>query len=306
MKHSKAFGNLILLLTSIIWGAAFVFQRTGMDSVGPITFNAVRMAAAAVFLILLSVFFDLKKKKSSQDIEKSDPEKLKKRQRTTLIGGLLCGFFLTVSSLSQQIGMVYTSAGKAGFITAMYMLFVPIFNLIIFKKKTSGAVWVAIALGIVGMYLLCVKENFTLTTGDTFILLCALLFSGHILCCDKFAQNCDPVKLSAIQFTVAAVVCLILAFIFEKPSVNGVLEAAVPILYCGIMSGGVGYTLQIIGQKHTDPAAASIIMSLEAVFAAVAGALLLNESMSSQEFIGCVVMFVAIILVQLPEFKKRA
>lgn len=308
MKRSKAFGNLILLGTSTIWGLAFVFQRTGMDNVGPITFNAARMAAGAIFLALLSMFFDLKKRKNARtwgDSEAESEENIKKRKKATLIGGLLCGFFLTVSSLAQQMGIVHTTAGKAGFITAMYMLFVPIFNLILFKKKTGKTVWLAVALGIVGMYLLCVKENFTLTTGDALILLCAILFSGHILCCDRFAPHCDPVKLSAIQFTVATVACTILTFIFEKPSIDGIISAAVPILYCGVMSGGVGYTLQIVGQKHTEPATASLIMSLEAVFAAIAGALILHERMLPAEFIGSAIMFVAIILVQLPEKKKQ-
>ena len=185
MKHTKAFGNVILIITSVIWGLAFVFQRTGMDNVGPITFNAARMAAGAIFLAILSIFFDLKKRKSAPPDEQNAPENeenKKKRKKATLIGGLLCGFFLTVSSLTQQMGLVHTTAGKAGFITAMYMLFVPIFNLILFKKKTGKTVWLAVALGIVGMYLLCVKENFTLTTGDALILLCAILFSGHILC----------------------------------------------------------------------------------------------------------------------------
>ena len=308
MKHTKAFGNVILIITSVIWGLAFVFQRTGMDNVGPITFNAARMAAGAIFLAILSIFFDLKKRKSAPPDEQNAPENeenKKKRKKATLIGGLLCGFFLTVSSLTQQMGLVHTTAGKAGFITAMYMLFVPIVNLVLFKKKTGKIVWVAVALGIVGMYLLCVKENLVFTSGDALILLCAILFSGHILCCDRFAPHCDPVKLSAIQFTVAAVACTILAFIFETPSIDGIISAAVPILYCGVMSGGVGYTLQIVGQKHTEPATASLIMSLEAVFAAIAGALILHERMLHAEFVGCVIMFVAIILVQLPEKKKQ-
>lgn len=305
MTHSKTFGNIILLITSIIWGVAFVFQRTGMDSIGPITFNAVRMATATIFLFVLSAVIDIKNRKNSSTINENDKEVIEKRKKATLIGGILCGFFLAASSTVQQMGIVNTTAGKAGFITAMYMLFVPIFNLIIFKKKTGRIVWFAVVLGIVGMYLLCVKENFTLTEGDALILLCALLFSGHILCCDKFAPNCDAVKLSAIQFGVSAIICTILAFIFEKPSIDGIIAAAIPILYCGIMSGGIGYTLQIIGQKHTEPTVASLIMSLEAVFAALAGVILLQEKMSLQEFFGCAIMFTAMVLVQLPEKKKQ-
>ena len=305
MKHSKAFGNIVLLLTSVIWGVAFVFQRTGMDAVEPITFNAARMASGAAFLIALSAIFDIKNQKNKITSAKVDPESAKARKRATVIGGILCGFFLTASSTVQQMGIVHTSAGKAGFITAMYMLLVPIFNLILFKKKTGKAVWIACGLGLVGMYLLCVTESFTLTSGDALILLCAVLFSGHILCCDRFAPLCDPVKLSAIQFSVAAVSCTVLALIFEKPTLEGIVTAAVPILYCGIMSGGVGYTLQIVGQKHTEPATASLIMSLESVFAVVAGVLMLGERMTRREFFGCVIMFAAIILVQLPDLKIK-
>lgn len=305
MKNSKAFGNLILLLTSVIWGLAFVFQRTGMDNVGPITFNAVRMAAAAVFLVLVSIFLDTKKRKSASAKIENTPENIKKQKRATLIGGLLCGFFLTVSSLTQQMGLVHTTAGKAGFITAMYMLFVPVFNFILFKKKTTKTVWLAVVLGLVGTYLLCVKENFTLTSGDALILICAVLFSGHILCCDKFAPDCDPIKLSAIQFAVSAIVCTVLAFIFEKPTVGGILSATVPILYCGVISGGVGYTLQIVGQKYTEPATASLIMSLESVFALIAGVIILQEKMTGLELLGCIIMFGAILLVQLPTKQKE-
>lgn len=305
MKNSKTFGNIILLITSIIWGVAFVFQRTGMDSIGPITFNAVRMTTATLFLVVVSAIIDIKKRNKSPEIKENTPEIVLKNKKITLVGGVLCGLFLAASSTVQQMGIVHTTAGKAGFITAMYMLFVPIFNLIIFKKKTGKIVWLAIILGIIGMYLLCVKENFVLTEGDALILLCALLFSGHILCCDKFAPNCDAVKLSAIQFGVSAIICTILAFVFEKPSIKEIIAAVIPILYCGIMSGGVGYTLQIIGQKHTEPTVASLIMSLEAVFAALAGVILLQEKMSLQEFFGCAIMFTAMILVQLPEKKKE-
>lgn len=304
MKTSKAFGNLILLITSVIWGLAFVFQRTGMDSIEPISFNAARMAAAAVFLIVLSAILDLKKRKNTNIESENSPESEKESKKATLVGGVLCGLFLAASSTVQQMGMVHTSAGKAGFITAMYMLFVPIFNLVLFKKRAGVKVWVAVALGLFGMYLLCVKESFTLTVGDALIFLCALLFSGHILCCDRFAPKCDPVKLSAVQFVVSAVICSVLALIFEEPSMQKITSAAIPILYCGIMSGGVGYTLQIVGQKRTDPASASLIMSLESVFALITGAIFLQEMMTLPELIGCVIMFTAIILVQLPEKHK--
>lgn len=301
MKNKSLIGSIILLITSIIWGAAFVFQRTGMDSIEPITFNAVRMGAAAIFLVLTSLVLDKFKKNDGQISENDAKEKM----RSTVTGGILCGLFLAASSITQQMGIVHTTAGKAGFITAMYMLFVPIINLIIFKKRGTARLWIAVALGLAGTYLLCVKEDISFTEGDLLILACALLFSGHILCCDKFAPKCDPVKLSAIQFTVSALISGAFAFALESPTVDKIASAAVPILYCGIVSGGIGYTLQIIGQKYTNPTAASIIMSLEAVFAAIAGAILLKETMSTNEFIGCIIMFAAIILIQLPSKKQN-
>ena len=299
MKNKNLLGSIILLITSIIWGLAFVFQRTGMDSIEPVTFNAVRMATAAAFLVILSLILDLNRKNEFSKDKSESKEKL----NATLKGGIFCGFFLAASSITQQMGMVHTTAGKAGFITAMYMLFVPIINLIIFKKRGSVKLWIAVALGIVGTYLLCVTDGLAFTEGDLYILACALLFSGHILCCDKFAPKCDPVKLSAIQFIVAALISSVFAFIFESPAIEKVIDATIPILYCGVVSGGIGYTLQIIGQKHTDPTAASIIMSLESVFAAITGAILLNETMNESEIIGCCIMFAAIILIQLPSKK---
>ena len=301
MKNKKEFGTIILLITSIIWGVAFVFQRTGMDSIEPITFNAVRMMTAAIFLAVLSLVMSRKSKVENPNHKNEKNE----TNKATIHGGLLCGLFLAASSLTQQMGMVHTTAGKAGFITAMYMLFVPIINLIIFKKRGTAKLWISVLMGIIGMYLLCMKDDLYFTQGDLLILVCALLFSGHILCCDKFAPKCDPVKLSAIQFATAATISIILAFIFEHPSIEKIVSAAIPIIYCGVVSGGIGYTLQIVGQKHTNPTAASIIMSLESVFAAIAGALILHEQMSVQELIGSAIMFAAIILIQLPDKIKK-
>lgn len=300
MQKSKTFGNLILLVTSIIWGIAFVFQRSGMDSIEPITFNAARMTCGAIFVTLISFFLDTKRKVNRQSTDTKQPSRIK----STILAGVICGVLLTAASTVQQIGLVHTSAGKAGFITAMYMLFVPIFNFLIFKEKGSAKIWIAIALGIAGMYLLCMNEGIAFTDGDLLILICALLFSGHILCCDKFAKNCDPVKISAIQFITASVLSSILALLTEVPSIDKVLSAAVPILYCGLISGGIGYTLQIVGQKYTDPSSASLLMSLESVFALIAGVLMLGEKMTPRELIGCAIMFIAIILVQLPNIKK--
>ena len=306
-------GNLLLLLTAMIWGTAFVAQRVGMDSIEPITFNASRMALAAVMVGALAYILRQKQKRemfrriSSKRSLPAGEEHIGRNAdesavtwRNTLKGGICCGLFLTAGSVFQQMGVVYTSAGKAGFITAMYMLFVPILNYILFKKKNSWLVWLAVLVGVGGMYLLCVKEDFTLTRGDFLVCICALMFSGHILCCDHFVRVAKPIELAAVQFATAAVVSAVTALLLETPGWDGIVSAAVPIIYCGVVSGGIGYTLQIVAQKYTDPAIASLLMSLESVFAVIAGAVLLGEQMSSRELLGCVIMFAAIILVQVP------
>ena len=313
MNNKKMLGNLLLLLTAMIWGTAFVFQRVGMDSIEPITFNAARMALAAVMVGALA--FGLRQRHSKGVPRQSDAgasapgtdvtvtrqaEESDLPWSHTWKGGICCGLFLTAGSVFQQMGVVYTTAGKAGFITAMYMLLVPILNFLLFKKKNSWLVWLAVFLGVGGMYLLCVKEDFTLTRGDILVCICALMFSGHILCCDYFVKLASAVELAAIQFATAAVVSAVIAAFTENPDRAGIVAAAVPILYCGVVSGGIGYTLQIVAQKFTDPTIASLLMSLESVFAVIAGSVLLGEQMSSRELLGCAVMFAATVLVQIP------
>ena len=313
MNNKKMLGNLLLLLTAMIWGTAFVFQRVGMDSIEPVTFNAARMALAAVMVGALALSLRHRSSKgvprqSDAGIAVSGTEENVTRQAGeskplwshTWKGGICCGLFLTAGSVFQQMGVVYTTAGKAGFITAMYMLLVPILNFLLFKKKNSWLVWLAVFLGVGGMYLLCVKEDFTLTRGDILVCICALMFSGHILCCDYFVKLAGAVELAAIQFATAAVVSAVIASFTENPNWAGIVAAAVPIIYCGVVSGGIGYTLQIVAQKFTDPTIASLLMSLESVFAVIAGAVLLGEQMSFRELLGCAVMFAATILVQIP------
>ena len=296
-KRGRLLGNLLLTLTALIWGTAFVAQRMGMDSIEPLTFCGARMWMSAIAVGAVALLTG----------RRADPAGTAERaetRRNTLLGGLGCGFFLASATIFQQMGLVTTTAGKAGFITAMYMLLVPIFGFVMFRKKNTWLVWLAVLIGVAGMYLLCVTEGFQLTRGDAMVIACAVLFSGHILCCDHFAPKANPIRMSALQFLVAAVLATAAAFIAEKPTWEKITSAAVPILYCGLISGGVGYTLQIVAQRWTDPTVASLLMSLEAVFAALTGALLLGERMSARELIGCAVMFVAIILVQIPLPKK--
>ncbi len=205
----------------------------------------------------------------------------------------------------QQAGILTTTAGKAGFITSMYMLLVPVLELLLFRRRHGARVWAAVALGVAGMYLLCVTEGFSLARGDALVCVCALLFAGHILCCGHFAPRAEPLSLSAIQFAAAALLAALAAAVFERPSWEKIVSALWPILYCGLVSGGIGYTLQMIAQRYTAPTVASLLMSLESVFAVLAGALLLSEHMSGREILGCAVMFAAILLVQLPAAGKK-
>ena len=305
IKNQKMTGNLLLTLTALIWGMAFVFQRKGMESIEPITFTSARMALAAVTVGIAAFIFT---EKTSAEAEKisAEAEKIsaeterKNRRKNTVLGGICCGSFLACASIFQQMGIVYTTAGKAGFITAMYMIIVPVIGFVLFKKRNTWLVWLAVLIGVAGMYLLCMTEGFTLTRGDTLVCICAVLFSGHILCCDYFVQRGEAIWISAIQFVTCSALSAVTACILENPTWEKVFSAAIPILYCGILSGGVGYTLQIIAQKFTDPTIASLLMSLESVFAVLAGAILLGERMTLREMAGCVVMFVAIVLVQIP------
>ena len=297
MKNKKMIGNGLLLLTALIWGTAFVVQRVGMESIEPITFNAARMALSAIAIGLVAL---LKRRKEQKLPAKRTAEEQKQYNRNTLVGGVCCGCFLALGSIFQQMGLVYTAAGKAGFITAMYLLIVPVIGLIFFKKKNTWLVWFAVLLGIVGMYFLCISGDFRLSHGDTLICICAVFFSCHILCCDHFVQRGDPICISAIQFVTVTVISTVAALIFETPSVEKLTSAILPIVYCGIVSGGIGYTLQMVAQKFTDPTIASLLMSMESVFAVIAGAILLHERLSVRETAGCVLLFVAIILAQIP------
>ncbi len=300
MKNKKLLGNILLLLTAFIWGTAFVFQRVGMDSIEPVTFNAARMALAAVIIGPIALIL----RKNNKTLKTLSKEEKKAYDKNTLIGGICCGAFLSTASILQQMGLVYTTAGKAGFITAMYILLVPIIGFIFFKRKNTWLVWVAVLLGVVGMYFLCITEKFSFSHGDLLILACSLFFSGHIICCDRFGKRGDAISISAIQFATAAVISTVAALIFEKPSGEKLLSALLPIVYCGIVSGGVGYTLQLVAQKFTDPTVASLLMSMESVFAVVTGAIFLQERMNIREIAGCVIMFVAVILAQIPYPKK--
>ena len=295
MKNGEMKGNILLVITALIWGAAFVAQSVSMDHIGAFTFQGVRSLIGSAVLVPVILALTAIKKKKGEYVKPTNKDKAQLWK-----AGIICGIILTIASNLQQAGIQYTTAGKAGFITALYIVVVPILG-IFMGKRSSLRIWLCIVMAMVGLYLLSVTEGFRLSTGDTLVLLCAVAFSFHIVAVDHYANMVDGVKLSCIQFLVCGVLSSIMMFIFEEPEMAGLLKAAVPILYAGIMSCGVAYTLQIVRQKYTRPTVASLLMSLESVFAVLAGMLLLREIPTAREAIGCVIMFAAIIITQLPE-----
>ena len=301
MKKGTMKNSLLLILTAFIWGVAFVAQSVGGDAVGCFTFNGVRSLIGALVLVPVISFLDKQKKKELGE-EKFLEQKGDKK--TLIVGGICCGLMLCIASNFQQFGISFTTVGKAGFITAMYILIVPILGLFM-KKKVGVKVWLGVVLATIGLYMLCMtSEKLSLSKGDLLVLVCAGFFSLHILIIDYFSPKVDGVRLSCIQFLVCGVISMVTAFIFETPNVTAILSGWLPILYAGVLSCGVAYTLQIVGQKNMDPTVASLILSLESVFSVLAGWVILNQKLSIRELSGCGLMFLAIILAQLPEKRK--
>lgn len=309
---------LLLALTAFIWGTAFVAQSVGMDYIGPFTFNGIRSFIGALTLvpcILVQKGIRGRDKRAAQStsvIERtSGSEKVSENTidmyngniKELIVGGLFCGILLFAATSLQQAGIKYTSAGKAGFITACYIVIVPLIG--IFMKKTSGwKIWAAVVLALAGLYCLCITDVFSVGKGDVLILLCAIGFSAHIMVIDYFSPRVNGIALSCIQFLVCAVVSLPFMFSLEHPEMAAILSAWLPILYAGVLSCGVAYTLQIIGQRNVNPTIASLILSLESCFSVLAGWGILHESLSIKESAGCVLMFAAIILAQLSSKNK--
>jgi drug/metabolite transporter (DMT)-like permease len=308
MNKKKLIGNFFLLMTALIWGLAFVAQRVGMDYVGPLTFTAVRFWLGAAVLIPILFFMNrtnIKQDDSSIDDEgttSSLSDETPKKRKSLLVAGGVCGTVLFAASIFQQFGLVFTTAGKAGFITALYIVLVPIFGLLL-KQRPGILCWIGVICGTVGLYFLTITESLTIAPGDFIVLIGAFFWATHVLFIDHFNPYVDGVKLAATQFAVAAAWSTLGMLIFERPSFESILSAAIPILYAGVFSCGGGFTFQILGQRHTSPTVASLILSLEAVFSAIFGFLLLREIMSGRELIGCALMFVGVIVSQLPDKK---
>lgn len=298
MKKTEVGSAMLLFLAALIWGVAFVAQSMGMEYVGPFTFNGCRFLLGGLVLTPVTLLREGKYRKKEKFQRLSVKDK-KKHGRTTILGGICCGIAIFVASSFQQVGMQYTSVGKAGFITALYIVLVPILGIFL-KKKVAPAVWMGVVLGAVGSYFLCMTESFTINSGDLLIFACAVCFSFHIMIIDYFAPKADGVALSCIQFWFSGIVSMGIALSSEHVELSSILQAAGPILYAGIMSCGVAYTLQILGQKRMNPAIASLILSTESVVSVVAGWLILQEVMTTRQLWGCVLVFLAVILAQIP------
>jgi drug/metabolite transporter (DMT)-like permease len=294
----KILSTALLTLAAMIWGFAFVAQKAA-DSVPAFTLGAARSFLATVFLVFVILAFDKMNgqrrlfSKGRIDINK-----------TELVGGALCGIILALASFFQQTGInMDMDPGKAGFITALYVVLVPIYALAL-KKRARINVWISVVIAAFGFYFLCIKGDFSIVTSDIFVIIAALIFPLHILTIDYFSPRCDGIRMSCIQFLAAGIFNLVCAIVFEYPlALDSVWDAMLPVLFLGIGSSGIAYTLQIVGQKGTNPAAASLILSLESVFAALGSALLLKVTMQPREYLGCIIVFFAVILSQI-DFKK--
>lgn len=307
MKKNQTYGSIILFITSLLWGCAFVAQKVGMEHIEPLTFCAIRFSLSSIFLFIVVVIRDVffTKQNSFKKINLFKKDSV--FSKPLLIGGILCGLALTAGTCLQQYGLQQTTAGKSGFITALYIVLVPLFGLFI-KKRVKVLEWVSVGIALISLVLLCFQKkelsnSFTITKYDIYLLICSIFFSIQILLIDHFSKDNDCLMMSMLQFSVCAIIATILMFIFEKPNLESIIQASIPLLYAGIASGGIAYTLQFVGQKYTPPTIASIIMSLEAAISLIAGAIIINEVLTGQELIGCFLMLVAILIPQIP-YKK--
>lgn len=295
MKQMK--NHAMLLLAAFIWGCAFVAQSVGMEYVGPFTFNSVRCIIGSA--VLLPVIFLMDEAKRRKGINGEELKKQRGDTKTLITGGICCGVALAVASSLQQYGILFTTVGKAGFITAMYIVMVPILGVFL-GKRPRPLIISCVLLAVAGLYFLCMSGELRLGLGDLYVLLCAFVFSIHILVIDYFSPKTDGVRLSAIQFLTAGILCGVPMLVMERPDMGSILAAWMPVLYAGVMSCGVAYTFQILGQRDAEPTVASLLLSLESVFSVLAGWALLGQRLSARELFGCALMFAAIILAQLP------
>lgn len=295
VMNNKIKGSASLLFATLIWGTAFIFQSVGMDHIGPFTFQAVRCTLAVIGMVAVIWMLD---KKAGRDFKKGWQDKQLWK------AGILCGIPLFLACDLQQLGLVYTTAGKAGFLTAMYIVMVPVLGIFL-KRKITFMVPVSVGIAVAGLYLLSFSGTGSANIGDILMLICAVMFAVQILVVDHFAADVDAVRLNCIQAGVVAIASAVVTVFTEKVRIPDLLNCWLPLCYTGFISMGAAYSLQIIGQKHVEPTAAALIMSLESVFAALFGWLLLKETMTLSEIFGCILMFIAVILSQIPLRQKQ-
>lgn len=293
-------GVVMLMLTALIWGSSFVAQSVGMESVEAFTFNGIRTLMGAVVLL---PFILIRDKVQAKNMTAEQIKQRKVNDKKVFRYGLILGAVFCAACNFQQFAFEYSTSGKIAFITALYMFFVPLFGLFL-KKRVPWLTWVCVLAGFVGLYFLSIGPGGlgSINRGDIRAFICAIFYAVHILLIEKFAPDVDGIKLSCMQFVVSGVITCILMFIFETPQMSAILSAIVPLLYSGIMSCGLAYTFQIVGQKYTEATVASLIMCMESVFAVLAGAVILHELLTGREIVGCIIMFVAIIVSELSEF----
>jgi len=303
MKNQKLKGNLLFLLVSFVWGVSFISQSKGVELISPVSFNGIRSLLGGIVLLPVIFFLDMGKKKKGVSVYKVD--------KKLITGGVICGTLLCIASTLQTAGMVYTSPGKSGFITALYMVIIPIVYLFM-GKKLRPVIICSVVIAVAGLYLMCIDSSLTINKGDVLTFICAFVFAAHILVIDHYSPKVDGVKLASLQFFVCGIINIILMFFSEVPTLELIWDCKYAIGYSGIMSCGVAYTLQIVAQKYTDPTSASILMSLESVFATLTTVVLVacgwnltGGQLDMREITGCILMFAAIILVQLPERPKK-
>jgi len=293
MTKTQLKANILLLLTAAIWGLAFVAQKVGAEHVGAFTFNGIRFALGSISLIPLILLLNKKKENSNAKKEEGGSS-----LKHTVRAGIIVGCALFIATSLQQTGVMYTTAGKAGFITGLYMVIVPILGLFL-KQKVNNTTWIGIVIAIIGLYLLSINEDFSISKGDLLVLIGSVGWAIHILLIDNFTKKIDPLKLSSIQFATCSILSLLVAVIFEDINMVGISAALVPILYGGFLSVGVAYTLQVVAQKNAKPSHAAILLSMESVFSVIGGSMFLGERIGARGLVGCVLIFIAIMVSQL-------
>lgn len=299
MNKKNLFNVCLLTLGALIWGSAFIFQDLGMNYVEPFTFNVFRCLSCTIFLIAVSLILHLINKNKSNSSQETYKDK------DLIKGSIVAGIFTALAMATQQIGILLEGAGRSGFITSLYIVFVPLIGFI-FGKKVSPFVLIAVIFSLTGLYLINVNGGeFKLSLGSIFLLGCAIFYALQIIAIDKYTNRCDSIKLTAGQFLISGIIQIPFMFILESPTMPNIISGLFPILYCGILSSGIGFTIQIYTQRHLDPTVASVIMSLESVFSIIFASIILKERYSIFEILGCVTIFISVILTQIPYKSKR-